>query len=109
MKHALIGVIVALCLTPALAETLTPISDLVRNSNVSISGTVDRLTDEDEFVMSDSTGSARVYVGPNAVPANLGENVIVRGFVDDDLPLELYARELVRADGTVVMFDHRYD
>jgi hypothetical protein len=96
-------------LTPALAETITPIGNLVRNSNVTVSDTVDRLTDEDECVLSGATGSVRVYVGPNLVPANRGEAVVVRGFVDDDLRLELYARELVRADGTVVTFDHRYE
>jgi uncharacterized protein YdeI (BOF family) len=109
MKSTWIGVIALLVLTPAWADTITPIGDLVRNSNVTVSGTVDRLTDEDEFVMSDSTGSVRVSVGPNRVPANRGEAVTVRGFVDDDLRIEIYARELVRADGTVVTFDRRYD
>jgi uncharacterized protein YdeI (BOF family) len=109
MKHALLAAIAALSLTPAWAETITPIGDLVRNSHVTVSGTLDRLTDEDEFVMSDATGSVRVYVGPNRVPASPGAAVTVRGFVDEDLPLEIYARELVRADGTVVTFDHRYD
>jgi uncharacterized protein YdeI (BOF family) len=109
MKRAFLAAIAALSVTSALAETITPIGDLVRNSSVTVSGTVDRVTDEDEFVMSDATGSVRVYVGPNRVPASRGEAVTVRGFVDDDLRLEIYARELVRADGTVVTFDHRYD
>jgi len=109
MKHALLAAAAALSATLALAETITPIGSLSRNTNVTVSGTVDRLTDEDEFVMSDATGSVRVYVGPNFVPASSGEAVTVRGFVDDDLRIEIYARELVRADGTVVTFDHRYD
>jgi uncharacterized protein YdeI (BOF family) len=109
VKHALLGVIAALYLTPALAETITPIRDLVRNSHVTVSGSVDRLTDEDEFLMSDSTGSVRVYVGDSLVPAKRGDAVTIRGFVDDDLPMEIYARELVRPDGSVVTFDHDYD
>jgi uncharacterized protein YdeI (BOF family) len=109
VKQALLGVIAALSLTPALAETITPIGDLVRNSHVTVSGSVDRITDEDEFLMSDSTGSVRVYVGDSLVPAKRGDAVTIRGFVDDDLPLEIYARELVRPDGSVVTFDHEYD
>jgi uncharacterized protein YdeI (BOF family) len=87
----------------------TRIADLVRNTNVTIIGTVDRLTDEDEFVLADASGSVRVYVGPNLVPVNPGDAVTVRGFVDDDLRLEIYAREIVRPDGSTVTLDHRYD
>jgi len=51
-----------------------------------------------------------VYVGPNWVPADIGDAVIVRGFVDDGIgPLEVYARTLTMPDGTVVTFEHRYD
>jgi hypothetical protein len=44
------------------------------------------------------------------VPAEVGENVTVNGFVDNDPgPREIYARSLTRADGTVITFDLRYD
>ncbi len=45
------------------------------------------------------------------MPAEVGETVIVNGFVDDDLitPREIYARSLTRADGTVITFDRRDD
>jgi uncharacterized protein YdeI (BOF family) len=101
----------ALLASAALASgPVTPIGDLQRGSMVTVQGTVERITDEDEFRLADASGSVRVYVGPNWVPANVGEAVTVDGFVDDDLgPLEIYARSLTRADGTVVTFDRPYE
>ncbi|GAB3731664.1 hypothetical protein GCM10028794_08070 [Silanimonas algicola] len=111
MKTLAIALILAL--SPALAfsaERITPIADAQRGSMVTVQGTVERITDEDEFRLADTSGSIRVYVGPNWVPADVGEAVTVHGFVDDDLgPRELYARTLTRADGSVVTFDRRYD
>jgi uncharacterized protein YdeI (BOF family) len=94
---------------PAAAGEATRIADLVRNTNVTVVGTVERLTDEDEFILRDASGSVRVYVGPNFVPANPGDAVTVRGFVDDDFRLEIYAREIVRPDGSTVTLEHRYE
>lgn len=89
---------------------LTPIGDLQRGTMVTVAGVVERITDEDEFRLADATGTVRVYVGPNWVPADVGETVTVVGFVDDDPGrLEIYARSLTRADGTVIAFEHRYD
>jgi uncharacterized protein YdeI (BOF family) len=94
---------------PAAASEATRIAELARNTNVTVVGTVERLTDEDEFILRYASGSVRVYVGPNFVPANPGDAVTVRGFVDDGLRLEIYAREIVRPDGSTVTLDHRYD
>ncbi|HAI59077.1 MAG TPA: hypothetical protein DCM32_04270 [Xanthomonadaceae bacterium] len=92
------------------AERITPIADAQRGSMVTVQGTVERITDEDEFRLADASGSILVYVGPNWVPVNEGEAVRVNGFVDDDLgPREIYARTLTRADGSVVTFDRRDD
>ena len=87
---------------------ITPISGLQRGTVATIRGEVVRITDEDEFLLRDATGSVRVYVGPNSVPAKVGEQVTVRGLVDDDKdePKEIYAKTLTRADGSVVEFDH---
>ena len=106
--------IASLCATlaapVALASQITPIADAQRGTMVTVQGTVERITDEDEFRLADASGNIRIYVGPNWVPAEVGETVIVNGFVDDDLgPREIYARSLTRADGTVITFDLRYD
>lgn len=108
MKSALFAAAVALAAGPVVASTGTPIAELARGSFVTVAGTVDRLTDEDEFVLADPTGQVRVYVGPTFVPVRPGEDVTVTGLVDDGLRLEIYAREIVRADGTTFTFDHRY-
>ena len=92
------------------ADTITPIDDVRRGTIVTVAGTVERITDEDEFVLADDSGSIRVYVGPNWVPAQVGDAVTVHGFVDDDfLSRELYARTLTMPDGSTVTFDRRYD
>lgn len=109
MKRLLLLLAMITTSTLAVASAPTPIGDLVRGTTATIEGTVDRILDEDEFRISDTSGSIKVYIGPNIVPVDVGEKVTVRGFVDDDLRKEFYARELVRADGTVVTFDRRYD
>jgi uncharacterized protein YdeI (BOF family) len=90
--------------TPASAEApaVTPIGDVVKNSMVTVSGTVQRITDEDEFVVADSTGSITVWTGSQFFTVDQGESVVVTGFIDDDLIIEIYAQEITRADGTVV-------
>jgi uncharacterized protein YdeI (BOF family) len=104
------ALLAALSATSAMASQVTPIGDMQRGTMVTVQGAVERITDEDEFRLADASGSIRVYVGPNRVPAEVGETVTVKGFVDDDPgPLEIYARSLTRADGTVVTFDLRYD
>jgi uncharacterized protein YdeI (BOF family) len=90
------------------ASAVTAVEDLRRNSVVTVEGTVDRITDEDEFILRDATGTVPVYIGPSIVPAPEGEAVTVTGVVDDGLRIEIYARELVRADGTRVTFTHSY-
>lgn len=107
--------LVLLSTTPVAAESVatdsvTPVGNVERGTMVTLEGAVERILDTDEFRLSDGTGSIRVYVGPNWVPASVGETVRVTGFVDNDFfRLELYARSLTRADGTRVEFNHRYD
>ena len=82
-KLALIAMLTAMMAGTALAGDLTPIGDLKRGTMVTIAGNAERILDTDEFRLADETGSVRVYVGPNWVPADMGESVIVAGFVDD--------------------------
>lgn len=82
--------------------TVTSIGEVRRGSMVTIEGTVERILDTDEFLLTDRTGSIRVDVGyPNFVPVGEGETVRVVGFVDRDLIREVYAREIVHADGRI--------
>ena len=105
---ALAGALLA-PLAPAQADPIRiAIADIARNMDVTLAGTVDRITDEDEFVLRDASGTVRVYVGPNRVPAAPGEAVTVIGHVDDDRPIEVYATRIVLADGTQVELPHRY-
>jgi uncharacterized protein YdeI (BOF family) len=107
MRRLSLALAAALACGPALAD-VTPVADLRRDAPATVAGTVDRITDEDEFVLADATGQVRVHVGPTVVPVRPGDSVTVTGMVDDGLRLEIYAREIVGADGTVFTFDHRY-
>lgn len=110
MRHLFLSAAIALVALPAAAQKdHTPIAEAERGTMVTVQGTVARILDEDTFRLSDASGEIRVYVGPNFVPAEVGEAVTVHGFVDDDLgPREIYARTLTRADGEMVTFDHSY-
>ena len=83
--------------------TVTPIGDLTRNTLVTIAGVVDAVTDEDEFRLVDDSGSVTVWTRGTFFTVSPGEQVTVQGFVDDDLILEVYAQQITRADGTVVI------
>lgn len=99
----------SLAALPAFAEAITPIADVKRGQAVTVEGTVERILDEDEFRLEDASGRIDVYIGPNVLPADTGDRVTVRGIVDDDSSREIYARQLVMPDGSVVTFDRRYD
>ncbi len=110
MRHLFLTAAIVFVALPAHAQKdTTPIAEAQRGTMVTVQGTVARILDEDTFRLTDLSGDIRVYVGPNVVPADVGEAVTVHGFVDDDLgPREIYARSLTRADGEVVTFDHSY-
>lgn len=109
MRHLFLTAAITLVALPAYAQKdRTPLSKAERGTMVTVQGQVARILDEDTFRLSDSSGDIRVYVGPNVVPAEVGETVTVHGFVDDDPGArEIYARSMTRADGTLVTFDYR--
>lgn len=91
----------------AVAAEITKIGDIERGASVTLQGEVTRILDEDEFRLQDETGSVRIYIGwRNRVMVEVGEQVTVKGFVDDDLVdyfrPEIYAQQIVRADGETV-------
>lgn len=80
---------------------ITEIGSLQRNTRVVVEGVVTRASEEDEFVIQDSTGSAQVYTGNTFFVANVGETVRVVGFVDESVFIEVYAQEVIHSDGRV--------
>ncbi|MEY4984185.1 MAG: hypothetical protein RIR62_2451 [Pseudomonadota bacterium] len=108
MRHVLF-VAAVFAASPALASTVA-IGDLRYGTSATVTGVVDRITDEDEFRLRDDSGSVLVYIGPGIVPFDTGETVTISGIVDRDFGrLEIYAREGLRADGSRVTFDQRDD
>lgn len=109
MRIAIPSLIVLMAAAPALAD-VTAIEDVRRNQPVTVAGVVDRFHDEDEIRLRDETGTLRVYLGPQPVALDLGQSIRVSGFMDGDLiGSELYAREIVLEDGTVVTVEGRYE
>lgn len=78
------------------------IADIRRGTMVSVSGVVERVSDEDEFVIRDASGAIPVWTGQSFFTVQPGESVVVNGFVDDDLLLEIYAQEIIKQDGSVI-------
>jgi hypothetical protein len=112
MSRVLAVCLLAIFIVPVVfAEELTPIDRLERGMSATIQGEVTRILDEDEFRIRDKTGSIRVYTGwKNRVYIPIGETIIVRGFVDDDLKAyfrpEFYAFEIIREDGSVIELNY---
>lgn len=86
---------------------LTAIDALQRNTFVAVAGEVVRFTDEDEFILRDEAGDVQVWTGGDMFPVQPGELITVRGYVDDDLIMELYAQEIIRSDGEVIVLRGR--
>jgi len=87
----------------ALAQT-TPIGNLNRQENITISGEIVGWgeADENEFILQDATGTVVVDAGPRwwkDLNLNVGDEITVTGEFDDG---EFDAFSLTYADGTVV-------
>ena len=81
---------------------VTHIGELTRNTMVTVTGTVQAVTDEDEFTLVDATGSVPVWTAGTFFTVEPGETVTVTGFIDDDFILEVYAQQIVKADGSII-------
>lgn len=102
LKMAVVGLVFALPMATAKAETITPIAEAMRGTVVTLAGTVERFKDEDEFVLADTTGRIDIYTGGPYFGVSPGETVTVRGWVDDNpFDREVYAQEIVTSEGEV--------
>lgn len=106
MKNIILIILLGFILSHSvLAEEITPVAELTRGAKVTVQGVVSRIPDDDEFRLRDSTGSVLVYIGwKNKMPVKVGDTVLVRGVVDDDLKTqfrpEINATKITRKDGT---------
>ena len=109
MTKALLIAALAMFASPAAAYDIVTIDQLEAYAPAEIHGTVDRVTDEDTFVLRDETGTIPVYIGPHRVPVGAGANVIVFGRLDDDRPREVYADRLTLPDGETIQVGGPYE
>ncbi|ESW61872.1 MAG: hypothetical protein Q27BPR15_04050 [Rhodobacter sp. CACIA14H1] len=98
--------IAAVLLSAAAFAAPVPIAKAPRGQPVTLSGKVLRITDTDAFRLKDETGVVTVYVGPNALPVKVGEDVTVLGALEEGFPPEFVARAIRRPDGSEVALRH---
>ncbi|MEQ8658360.1 MAG: hypothetical protein RIC24_13755 [Hyphomicrobiales bacterium] len=94
---------------PALAYELTMVDQLQPYEPAALEGAVERITDSDAFVLRDASGSILVYIGPHRMPVSTGDTITVNGRLDDDLPREFYADQLVLPNGQVMEVGGPYE
>jgi uncharacterized protein YdeI (BOF family) len=101
------------CIALAAPATLVAgntIDSLTDEQRVSVSGIVERITDEDTFILRDHTGSIEVYIGPNPMTVREGMSITVHGEVDVDVAeREIYANRIVKPGGEEQELSHKYD
>ncbi len=91
------------------------IASVRRGEFVAVRGEVVRFREEDEFRIRDESGRIDIYIGQgnfSRPPFSLGDTVTVLGWVDDDIldfPKDIYATELILADGTVLAVRYNRD
>ena len=96
----------AVLLSAAAFAAPIPIAKAPRGQPVTLTGKVMRISDTDAFRLKDETGTVTVYVGPNTLPVEVGEQITVTGALEEGFPPEFVARALRRSDGTEVAFHH---
>lgn len=88
-------------------EGIREIGSLRRGEFATVRGEVIRFREYDEIRIADGTGRIDVYLGEpdfSGWPFEVGDMLTISGRVDDDVSFqkELYAREIVLEDGTVL-------
>lgn len=96
----------AVLLSAASFAAPVPITKAPRGQPVTLAGKVMRITDTDAFRLKDDSGIVTVYVGPNDLPVEVGESIIVAGALEEGFPPEFVARKIRRADGSEVTLRH---
>lgn len=106
MRTIALPAVLALLAGAVAAQPIGGLAGLAHGVGVTLSGTVERILDEDEVLLADATGTVEVYGSPDlGTRVAVGEAVTVAGLLDDDGALEVYATAVTRADGTVLRFD----
>ena len=90
MKILSVVLMIFLFCSSALASNSVMIGELNFNEKATIIGKVTGIVDEDEFIITDETGSILVYTQGRYNLVNLGDDVVIEGQVDND-ELEFYA------------------
>lgn len=109
IKLATLAATLALVPAPVVAQDAVSIADATAGSLVLLTGRVERISDDDEFILADATASIPVYIGSHPMAVVPGETLTVVGRVDDDPPRELYAKELRLADGRILPVGDTYE
>lgn len=92
--------------SPANPGLTTDIANLRNNTFVTLTGEVTRVSEEDEFILTDPTGSVQIFTGESFFTVTQGEIVTVTGLVDRSIILEVYAKEIQHQDGTITTIKH---
>lgn len=92
------------------AKNVQTIKSLKAETIVTVVGEVERIRDEDEFILKDDTDSIRIYIGPNRMPVKIGDKVTVEGMFDNDFfKREIYAHTITDSEGNKIELDRRYE
>jgi hypothetical protein len=79
MKRLPLATAMMLALSGAALADVTQVRDLRPAMSVTVEGAVERITDDDEFLLADETGQILVYIGPNQMPVRVGDRISVHG------------------------------
>lgn len=89
---------------------VSPIAKAPRVAMASVHDSVERVTDEDEFWLIDTSGAIRFYIGPCPMPIVERDLGTVAERVEDGIGLrKLYAQSLTKVDGSMVTFGLQYE